>query len=178
MFPSPKPPFARALLGFVVESGKVSLFVSDTCPPRCRGAGVGYPSARLSKASSLKVDLASHVLRNKHTRLNPASFRVSNLAAISQDRSTSNKSFHQKLGGVKHIKTLGVTDFLSTLLLPVEKHSQFTTLYLGQLFKEAGFPPGVINLISGAGKVGALMASHMDIAKITFTGSGNAGRQI
>lgn len=51
-------------------------------------------------------------------------------------------------------------------------------LYLGQLFKEAGFPPGVVNLISGAAKVGALMASHMDIAKISFTGSANAGRQI
>lgn len=36
----------------------------------------------------------------------------------------------------------------------------------------------MVNIISGAGEVGALMASHMDIAKITFTGSGNAGRQI
>ncbi|KAL3454419.1 aldehyde dehydrogenase [Aspergillus insuetus] len=48
----------------------------------------------------------------------------------------------------------------------------------GTLFKEAGFPPGVINLLSGAGNVGAQLASHMDIAKISFTGSTAVGRKI
>ena len=52
------------------------------------------------------------------------------------------------------------------------------TLYLGQLFKEAGFPPGVIQLVSGGGKVGALLASHMEISKISFTGSAASGRQV
>jgi aldehyde dehydrogenase (NAD+) len=51
-------------------------------------------------------------------------------------------------------------------------------LYLGQLFKEAGFPPGVVNLVSGKGTVGALLSSHMEIAKISFTGSANSGRQV
>lgn len=51
-------------------------------------------------------------------------------------------------------------------------------LYLGELFKQAGFPPGVINLISGGGKVGALLAAHMDIAKISFTGSAASGRLV
>jgi aldehyde dehydrogenase (NAD+) len=46
------------------------------------------------------------------------------------------------------------------------------------LFKEAGFPPCVVNLVSGAGKTGALLASHRDIAKISFTGSVGAGRQV
>jgi aldehyde dehydrogenase (NAD+) len=43
---------------------------------------------------------------------------------------------------------------------------------------EAGFPPGVINLISGAGDTGALLASHMDIDKIAFTGSAATGRKV
>ncbi|KAJ9637545.1 hypothetical protein H2204_004694 [Knufia peltigerae] len=66
----------------------------------------------------------------------------------------------------------------NTFVFKASEKSPLGVLYLGQLFKEAGFPPGVVNLISGAAKVGALMASHMDIAKISFTGSANAGRQI
>jgi aldehyde dehydrogenase (NAD+) len=52
------------------------------------------------------------------------------------------------------------------------------TIFLGSLFKEAGFPPGVVNLLSGAGDVGAALASHMDIVKISFTGSIGAGRKV
>jgi len=47
------------------------------------------------------------------------------------------------------------------------------------LVKKAGFPPGVINVISGFGKVaGAAISSHMDIDKVAFTGSTVVGRQI
>lgn len=46
------------------------------------------------------------------------------------------------------------------------------------MVKEAGFPPGVINLLSGAGQTGALLASHMKIDKICFTGSIGAGRKV
>lgn len=42
--------------------------------------------------------------------------------------------------------------------------------------KEAGFPPGVIQFISGPGSVGALLASHMGIKKISFTGSTSTGK--
>jgi aldehyde dehydrogenase (NAD+) len=48
-----------------------------------------------------------------------------------------------------------------------------------QLIKEAGFPPGVINVITGFGKVaGAALSAHMDVDKIAFTGSTVVGRQI
>lgn len=40
----------------------------------------------------------------------------------------------------------------------------------GDLINEAGFPPGVIQIVTGAGAVGSLLASHMDIKKIAFTG--------
>ena len=46
------------------------------------------------------------------------------------------------------------------------------------IFKEAGFPEGVVNFVSGGGKTGALLASHMDIDKISFTGSGLTGRKV
>lgn len=45
--------------------------------------------------------------------------------------------------------------------------------------EKAGFPPGVVNIISGLGKTaGAALASHMDVDKIAFTGSTAVGRQI
>jgi len=48
-----------------------------------------------------------------------------------------------------------------------------------KLIKEAGFPPGVINMLSGFGKTaGAALANHMDVDKIAFTGSTLVGRSI
>ncbi|BCS29659.1 aldehyde dehydrogenase family protein [Aspergillus puulaauensis] len=66
----------------------------------------------------------------------------------------------------------------NTVVFKSSEKSPLGVLYLGALFKQAGFPPGVINLLSGAGEVGAQLASHMDIAKISFTGSTAVGRQI
>lgn len=51
-------------------------------------------------------------------------------------------------------------------------------LALGPLFVEAGFPPGVVQLLSGLGDTGAALASHNNIAKISFTGSAAVGRKI
>lgn len=49
---------------------------------------------------------------------------------------------------------------------------------MGALIKEAGFPPGVINMVTGAGATGALLASHMKIRKMSFTGSVGAGKKV
>lgn len=47
------------------------------------------------------------------------------------------------------------------------------------LVKEAGFPPGVFNLITGYGPTaGAAIASHMKIEKVAFTGSTIIGRKV
>lgn len=52
-------------------------------------------------------------------------------------------------------------------------------LFICNLIKEAGFPPGVCNVISGIGKIaGAALASHMDVDKVAFTGSTAVGREI
>ncbi|EXJ63692.1 hypothetical protein A1O7_00027 [Cladophialophora yegresii CBS 114405] len=60
---------------------------------------------------------------------------------------------------------------------PSEKSPLGACLY-GELVKEAGFPPGVINVVVGAASVGAMLASHMEIAKIAFTGSAAGGRAV
>jgi len=66
----------------------------------------------------------------------------------------------------------------NTVVYKTSEKSPFSVLVLARLFKEAGFPPGVVNIISGDGATGALMASHMDIDKISFTGSGPSGRKV
>jgi aldehyde dehydrogenase (NAD+) len=64
----------------------------------------------------------------------------------------------------------------------VVKPSEFTSassLEFMELIAEAGFPPGVVNCISGMGvEVGAPLVDHPDVAKVAFTGSDIAGQKI
>jgi aldehyde dehydrogenase (NAD+) len=63
------------------------------------------------------------------------------------------------------------------IMKPSEK-TPFASLALGPLIKEAGFPPGVFQILSGDGTTGALLASHMRIRKVSFTGSIPTGKRI
>ena len=50
---------------------------------------------------------------------------------------------------------------------------------MAALTKEAGFPPGVINVVPGFGATaGAAIAKHMDIDKVAFTGSTAVGKMV
>ncbi|KAL6861028.1 aldehyde dehydrogenase domain-containing protein [Trichoderma novae-zelandiae] len=67
----------------------------------------------------------------------------------------------------------------NTIVLKSAEQTPLSALVFANLVKEAGFPPGVFNLISGFGKTaGAAISSHMDIDKVAFTGSTIVGRQI
>lgn len=67
----------------------------------------------------------------------------------------------------------------NTVVLKTAEQTPLSGLVAAQFIEEAGFPPGVINIISGFGKTaGAAIASHMDIDKVAFTGSTPVGRQI
>ncbi|KAJ5713989.1 uncharacterized protein N7483_011170 [Penicillium malachiteum] len=63
------------------------------------------------------------------------------------------------------------------ILKPSEK-TPFAALALGSLIKQTGFPPGVFQVLSGAGETGALLARHMRIRKVSFTGSIPTGKLI
>lgn len=64
------------------------------------------------------------------------------------------------------------------IIKPAEQ-TPLTTIHLAKLALEAGFPPGVLNVLTGTGlPTGAAMASHMDIDKIGFTGSTEVGKKI
>lgn len=66
----------------------------------------------------------------------------------------------------------------NTFVFKISEKSPLGALALGKLVVEAGFPPGVINLISGTGEAGAALASHMKVAKISFTGSTATGKRV
>src|SRR5437870_5501628 len=54
-----------------------------------------------------------------------------------------------------------------------------TALKLGELAGAAGFPPGIVNVVTGPGRdVGAALAAHPDVDSVTFTGSTDTGKQL
>jgi aldehyde dehydrogenase (NAD+) len=67
----------------------------------------------------------------------------------------------------------------NTVVLKTAEQTPLSALYAAKLIKEAGFPAGVVNIISGFGRVaGAAISSHMDVDKVAFTGSTLVGRTI
>jgi aldehyde dehydrogenase (NAD+) len=63
------------------------------------------------------------------------------------------------------------------ILKPSEK-TPLAALALGELAKQAGFPPGVFQVLTGDGSTGALLANHMRIRAVSFTGSIPTGKKI
>ncbi|QSE84539.1 aldehyde dehydrogenase (acceptor) [Rhodococcus koreensis] len=66
----------------------------------------------------------------------------------------------------------------NTVVLKPAEQTPLTALLLGEVFLDAGLPPGVVNIITGFGDAGAALAAHDDVDKIAFTGSTEVGRKI
>ncbi len=67
----------------------------------------------------------------------------------------------------------------NTVVLKTAEQTPLSALRVGELIIEAGFPPGVVNILSGYGPTaGAAIAHHMDIDKVAFTGSTEVGRLV
>uniref|UniRef100_K7F3M2 aldehyde dehydrogenase (NAD(+)) n=1 Tax=Pelodiscus sinensis TaxID=13735 RepID=K7F3M2_PELSI len=67
----------------------------------------------------------------------------------------------------------------NVVVMKVAEQTPLTALYVSNLIKEAGFPPGVVNIIPGYGPTaGAAIASHMEVDKVAFTGSTEVGHRI
>src|SRR6059058_1203640 len=66
-----------------------------------------------------------------------------------------------------------------TVVLKPAEQTPLSSLRLGELIQEAGFPDGVVNIVPGYGETaGAALAAHPDVDKIAFTGSTEVGRLI
>jgi phenylacetaldehyde dehydrogenase len=65
-----------------------------------------------------------------------------------------------------------------TIVLKPAEQTPLTAIRLGELIMEAGFPNGVVNIVTGDGTAGAALAAHPGVDKVAFTGSTEVGRLI
>ena len=65
-----------------------------------------------------------------------------------------------------------------TVVLKPAEQTPLSALRIGELALEAGFPPGVVNVLTGDGETGAALVDHPGVDKIAFTGSTAVGREI
>jgi aldehyde dehydrogenase (NAD+) len=66
----------------------------------------------------------------------------------------------------------------NTAVLKPAETTPLTALLLAEVIREAGLPPGVVNIVTGAGETGALVVNHPDVDKVAFTGSTEVGKII
>jgi len=66
----------------------------------------------------------------------------------------------------------------NAIILKPAEQTPLTAIRLTELFVEAGFPPGVVNLLTGGAEVGRRLVRHAGVDKVSFTGSTEVGREI
>jgi aldehyde dehydrogenase (NAD+) len=66
----------------------------------------------------------------------------------------------------------------NTVVLKPAETTPLTALVFAEICQQAELPPGVVNILPGAGDIGAALVDHPDINKIAFTGSTGVGKQI
>lgn len=67
----------------------------------------------------------------------------------------------------------------NTFVWKPSEHSSVSALEFGKLFAEAGFPPGVVNIVTGFGnEIGDALVGHRDVAKVAFTGGDATGQRV
>ncbi|MDQ3049344.1 MAG: aldehyde dehydrogenase family protein [Bacteroidota bacterium] len=66
----------------------------------------------------------------------------------------------------------------NTVVLKPAETTSLTALKLAEIIRDAGLPPGVVNIITGAGATGAALVGHPGIDKVAFTGSTDVGKII
>lgn len=66
----------------------------------------------------------------------------------------------------------------NTVVLKPAETTPLTALKLAELIRDAGLPPGVVNIIPGDGTTGKALVEHTDLDKIAFTGSTEVGKMI
>jgi aldehyde dehydrogenase (NAD+) len=66
----------------------------------------------------------------------------------------------------------------NTVVLKPAETTPLTALKLAEVIRDADLPPGVVNIVTGAGQTGAAVVGHSDIDKVAFTGSTEVGRLI
>ncbi|MDZ7774053.1 MAG: aldehyde dehydrogenase family protein [Balneolaceae bacterium] len=66
----------------------------------------------------------------------------------------------------------------NTVVLKPAETTSLTALKFAEICSDAGLPPGVVNIVTGAGQTGSLLVNHGEVDKVAFTGSTEVGKQI
>ncbi|MFN0262765.1 aldehyde dehydrogenase [Tepidamorphus sp. 3E244] len=67
----------------------------------------------------------------------------------------------------------------NTVVIKPSEHASVSTLAFAELFEEAGFPPGVVNTVTGFGaEIGDALVTHPKVAKVAFTGGDATGASV
>tara|TARA_B100000427_G_scaffold329045_1_gene343865 strand:+ start:577 stop:2046 length:1470 start_codon:yes stop_codon:yes gene_type:complete len=66
----------------------------------------------------------------------------------------------------------------NTVVLKPAETTPLTALLLAELIQDADLPPGVVNIVTGAGETGEALVNHPDVNKLAFTGSTEVGKRI
>jgi aldehyde dehydrogenase (NAD+) len=66
----------------------------------------------------------------------------------------------------------------NTVVLKPAETTPLTALLFAEICQQAGLPPGVVNIVTGAGETGQLLVEHPGVDKVAFTGSTEVGKQI
>jgi aldehyde dehydrogenase (NAD+) len=66
----------------------------------------------------------------------------------------------------------------NTVVLKPAETTPLTALLFAEICQQADLPPGVVNIVTGAGETGRALVAHADVDKVAFTGSTDVGRQI
>lgn len=112
------------------------------------------------------------------------------MAAGEYARGTTNLALQEPVGVVAQITPWNFPLMLAiwkigpalaagcTIVLKPAPSTPMTTLMLAELTKEAGFPDGVLNIITGGNDAGQAMVEHPDVRMVSLTGSVNTGKRI
>src|SRR5918911_5342377 len=66
----------------------------------------------------------------------------------------------------------------NTVVLKPAETTPLTALLFTDVLRQAGLPPGVVNIVTGDGRTGAELVKHPDVDKVAFTGSTDVGKEI
>jgi aldehyde dehydrogenase len=125
-----------------------------------------------------------------HFRYYAGCIRAQEGSAAEIDEHTAAYHFHEPLGVVGQIIPWNFPLLMAawklgaalccgcTVVLKPAEQTPLSALRLGELFVEAGFPKGVVNVLTGFGDAGAALASHDAVDKVAFTGSTEVGHEI
>ncbi|TMW62137.1 hypothetical protein Poli38472_009630 [Pythium oligandrum] len=75
-------------------------------------------------------------------------------------------------------KSVPALAFGNSMVFKPSEETPLTALRLAEAYIEAGVPPGVFNVVIGAGETGDALVTHPDIAKVSFTGSVGTGKRV